>query len=204
MTYIYDIILNFQKNYYDFFEWQPQDKITNISKIAIYHVSDKDFLILKNNDVVVEEHFINTIKKDNKKQKKIMCIVSNNKKTIAILFNNKGVLLKRSSLIFEEEEEAIELSKNIKITNINYKKNIFHPYKNILRVEKEKKDTIISYIKKTNDISVLKYLHYNYYLEDSDNINFIKNKLIKDLSKEWNEKQKNIYKIVNILKNINI
>ena len=54
MNYIYDIVLNFQDNYYQFFEWSRTDKIKNISKISIYHVTDQDLLNLKYNQVIID------------------------------------------------------------------------------------------------------------------------------------------------------
>ena len=200
MTYIYDIILNFQKKYYEFFEWLPQDKIINIPKLAIYRVSDRDINILKNNEIQIKIDFL---KKSNKNKKKIMFIVTNNIISLALLLNNEGTLLKRSSLIFEEEEEVISLSKNLKPISITYLKNIHHHNKNILRLEKEKKDSITSFIKNNNDIFTLKYLYYDYFKRESDNINHIKKSLLKELSKEWNGKQKNLYSTINILINTN-
>ena len=32
MDYVYDIVLNFQKEYYEFYEWKSSDKIINIKK----------------------------------------------------------------------------------------------------------------------------------------------------------------------------
>lgn len=46
MNYIYDIVVNFQKNYYEFFEWQKEDKIKNITRLPIYKVSDSDIQAL--------------------------------------------------------------------------------------------------------------------------------------------------------------
>ena len=73
MNYIYDIVLNFQDNYYNFFEWNREDKIKNIIKIPLYRVSDKDINILKNNIIKVSKEFINKIKIDNKNYKKLIC-----------------------------------------------------------------------------------------------------------------------------------
>ena len=41
MNYIYDILLNFQNEYYDFFEWNTNDQITHIKKIPIIKVSNE-------------------------------------------------------------------------------------------------------------------------------------------------------------------
>ena len=94
MNYIYDVALNFQENYYQFFEWNRHDKIKNIPKIPIYHIGDEDLLSLKNNKIKVNSTLINKIKEDNKKQQKIICLVSNQKITLGLLFNEEGFLLK--------------------------------------------------------------------------------------------------------------
>ena len=73
MNYIFDIVLNFHSNYYNFFEWNRTDKIKNIYKISIYHVKDNDLINLMYNKVKITENLINKIKEDNPKHKKIIC-----------------------------------------------------------------------------------------------------------------------------------
>ena len=34
MEYVYDIVLNFREEYYDFYEWHPTDRIINIKRVA--------------------------------------------------------------------------------------------------------------------------------------------------------------------------
>ena len=68
MTYIYDIALNFQDNYYQFFEWNKHDKIKNLSKLPIYHVTDEDILNFKNNKVKVDISTIQKFKEENAKR----------------------------------------------------------------------------------------------------------------------------------------
>ena len=140
MNYIYDIVLNFQDNYYNFFEWNRKDNVKNILKIPLYRVTDKDIINLKYNNIKIDNNLLNKIKKDNKNYKKIICLVSNGKITIGLLFNDEGYLIKRSSLIFEEEEEANEISQKLPITPINYIKNIKVKPQNKLRIEKEKRN----------------------------------------------------------------
>ena len=202
MNYIYDIVLNFQDNYYNFFEWKRNDNLKNILKIPLYRVSDKDIICLKYNKVKVSEYLINKIKNDNKRYKKIMCLVSNGKIAIGLLFNSDGKLLKRSSLLFEEEEESIEVSKHLPLTSVNYIENIKINYQNKLRLEKEKKGKLINYIKKTNNKTTLKYIYYEYYEKETESIIQIKNSLLKELSKDWTAKQNNLYKLIKILNKV--
>ena len=198
MNYIYDIVLNFQPNYYNFFEWNKKDKLKNISKIPLYHIRDKDILSLKNNEVCVSNDFINILNQDCL-TKKLICLVSNGKISLALMFSNNGNLIKRSSLIFEEEEEVINIAKYLPITKIEYIKNIPVNNHNKLRIEREKKEKIIKYIKETNNSLILKYLYYEYYETEKEDISLIKKSLLEELSKEWNIKHNKLYKFINML-----
>lgn len=199
MNYIYDIVLNFQDNYYNFFEWRREDKIKNIPKIPLYRVSDGDMMILKNNKVRVSQDFIERVKSDNKRYKKIICLVSNGKIAIGLLFDDGGKLLKRSSLIFEEEDEVIDNIRNLEVTSITYVENEKVEFQDKLRVEKEKKDILITYIKNMDDLWTLKYLYYEYYEVENDDIGLIKESLLGELEKDWDVKQNNLYNVVDML-----
>ena len=48
MNYIYDIALNFQKYFCEFYEWRREDKISNIRKIPLYRITTNDINTLKN------------------------------------------------------------------------------------------------------------------------------------------------------------
>ena len=201
MSYIYDIILNFHEHYYEFFEWRRNDKIKNIIKIPLIRVSDNDILNFKNNKIKVDKNFINKIKENNNKT---ICLVSNTKITIGLLFDNNGTLLKRSSLIYEEDNEVNNICKNLKTKKITYIENTPIPLKNKLRLEIERKDIILNYIKKEKDIQKLKYLFYEYFKKENNNINQIKESFIKELEQEWNQKQNNLYNLVKLLNRKNL
>ena len=51
MEYIYDIVLNFNDCYYEFYEWNSKDKIINVKKIPVYRINDIDYLSFKYNIV---------------------------------------------------------------------------------------------------------------------------------------------------------
>lgn len=199
MNYIYDIVLNFQDNYYQFFEWSRKDKIKNITRIPVYKVTDQDLNILKNNQVKISPIFLTQIKEDNKRYKKNMCLVTNAKLAIGLLFDNDGTLQKRSSLLFEEEDEVNQFGLTLETTKIEYLENIEKKPKNKLRIEIEKKDTLIHYITKINDEITLKYLYYEYFQEECTNIKEIKKNLKCELEKNWTKKQNNLYYLVTLL-----
>ena len=174
MTYIYDIALNFQDNYYQFFEWNKHDKIKNLSKLPIYHVTDEDILNFKNNKVKVDISTIQKFKEENNKRGKIILLVSNSIITIGLLFDLEGNVLKKSSLIYEEEDEANDIAMHLPLTKITYQEIIPINEENKLRIEIEKKETLIHYIKENQDKILLKYLYYEYFHRENNNLEQIK------------------------------
>ena len=158
MDYIYDIVLNFQEQYYDFYEWQPSDKIINIKRIPIYKITTNDYLNIKNNYVIIDK---STIPKPSK-----ILLLTNEIEVMGILLDNYGKVLKISSLLFEEADEVLEDKDDIKQINIKYK---IIKKKNISLISRhniEKKRYVDTYLKKINilkDEYLLKYLYYDIY-----------------------------------------
>lgn len=199
MTYIYDIALNFQDNYYQFFEWNKHDKIKNLSKLPIYHVTDEDILNFKNNKVKVDISTIQKFKEENTKRGKIILLVSNSIITIGLLFDLEGNVLKKSSLIYEEEDEANDIAMHLPLTKITYQEIIPINEENKLRIEIEKKETLIHYIKENQDKILLKYLYYEYFHQENNNLEQIKEYLLNEIEKNWTKKQNDLYHLVALI-----
>ena len=159
MNYIYDIVLNFNKEYYSFYEWNRKDNIINVKKIPLFLVDNECFNIMKYDNVCVSKDFINVIRDKTytytRSKLGPSLLISNEKEVIAIMFNENGNLIKRSSLTLDEEEEVL--------------------------------DEIVN-----NDIN-LKYLYYDYFEKDEDNIKDIKDKLIKEIKNNWNKRLNKFY-----------
>lgn len=192
MNFIYDIVLNFNKEYYHFFEWNKKDNLINIKKIPLFLVDNSIFKKLKYDNVIVSNGFINLINEKTytytKNKIGPSCLVSNGKEVIGILFNIKGKLIKRSSLILEEEEEVLDEIVNDSIFNISIVNCTPGEIYNVNRIQRDKQNYLIKYIKKESDFLKLKYLYYDYFEKDEDNINNIKNKLIDEINNNWNSK----------------
>ena len=111
MNYIYDIVLNFNKEYYNFFEWNKRDNIVNVKKIPLFLVNNDTFKMFKYDNVTVCDSFINLIKDKTYTYSRVKlgntALVTNGKEVIGVLFNDKGNLIKRSSLLLDEEEEVL-------------------------------------------------------------------------------------------------
>lgn len=162
MKYAYDIVLNFNFDYYDFYEWNKTDKIINIKKIPLYRVSKDDYNSIKYNDVVI----------DNKIED--IFLITNTLEVMGVMLKN-GRVIKKSSLLLDEEDEILDSMGDIKITEIIFKNNIYKERIIVSRNNIEKKkyiDTFFKNINKNNDEYLLRYIYYDLFnCEDSiDNI----------------------------------
>ena len=206
MNFIYDIVLNFNKDFYNFFEWNKNDNIINVKKIPIFLIDNDTFTSMKYDNVIVSKDFIDLIRDKTytytRSKLGISCLISNNKEVIAVLFNDNGNLIKRSSLMLDEEEEVLDEIENDSLYIIIIIKRRKVNIENVNRNIKEKKDFLIKYInEEKNDIN-LKYLYYDYFEKDENNIKIIKNDLIKEIKNNWNKKLNNFYDTVKIFKKI--
>ena len=182
MNYIYDIVLNFNKKYYSFYEWNRKDNIINVKKIPLFLVDNECFNIIRDKTYTYTRSKLGP-----------SLLISNEKEVIAIMFNENGNLIKRSSLTLDEEEEVLDEIVNNEIYNIPIIKHTKVNNDNVTRSIREKRDFLLKYISnEKNDIN-LKYLYYDYFEKDEDNIKDIKDKLIKEIKNNWNKRLNKFY-----------
>ena len=207
MNYIYDIVLNFNKEYYNFFEWNKKDNIINIKKIPCFLINDKTLHILKYNNVIVDMSFIELINSKtiaySKQKLFISCLVTNGKEALGLLFNDRGVLLKRSSLLIDEEEEVINETNDYKLYNIPIIKYETILVRNVNRRQKDKMQFLSNYINKEKNTINLKYLYYDYFEKEEDNVYNIKKNLLYEINNNWNNKLDNLFTTAKMFNKIN-
>ena len=184
MDYIYDIVLNFQNHYYEFYEWHKDDKIINIQRIPIYKIKNKDYQTIKNNYVTITNQKILLHK---------LLLLTNGFEVMGILINKKGKVLKKSSLIIEESDDILKYHKKFKKSEINYIINNYDYSTNKTRIIIEQEKYIRNFFKSIDqekDKYKLKYLYYDIYKIDEENIKKIYNNLLnlskKDMSLLYN------------------
>ena len=190
MDYIYDIVLNFHHNYYDFFEWKPTDKLINIKKILVYRVNDKDYLSLKYNDVILERSLL-------PKQIKVF-LVTNGVEVMGILLDSEGKIIKRSSLLLDESDEILEDKDEIKQLTIKYKTNKLKQHSSESRIITEKSNYLKKYFSKLDlekDEYLLKYIYYDIYNEEEENIKKVYKRLTELMKKDINKIYDSIKKV---------
>ena len=107
MTFVYDIYVNFQTIYYDFYEWNKKDKIMHIKKIPIFEVKNDIFQKMIIHENKIDETSFELIKNKTeifKKKRKISAVLfTNNQDIIAVLLNSSGKIIKKSCLLVEDE-----------------------------------------------------------------------------------------------------
>ena len=209
MCYVYDIVLNFNSELYDFYEWSNDDLIYHIKKINLIRVDSKIYNEIFDNIVIFDNDFLLSIFNkceyyDNRKIDSIpyAFLLTDSYRVIGITLDNTGKISKYSSLLLEEEEDVLDLCYKLGIVNIKYK--IIKKREKIEFYTREEKK-IIKYIK--NDLTVnynkknfskLKYLYYEYFNKESNDIKQIYHELMDELDKKINHKQYNLYNLIKL------
>lgn len=206
MRYIYDIVLNFEKCFFEFYEWEKNDNIINIKKIPVFFVNNETYKIIKHNSVTVNIEFVDKLRDKTFTYNKIKvgpsCLISNGMEVIGLLFNDKGDVIKKSSLLIDEEEEVLEEITDSDVYVIDIVKSRKIKKDNFNRRDSERRDFLINYINKENNVSNLKYLYYDYFELEENDSNIIKDKLTNEIKNNWNKKFNSFYETVKIINKI--
>lgn len=210
MNFIYDIILNFNDDLYEYFEWEIQDEIIHVKKIPIFKLNKKDYYNIKNNVVVFDHDFLVKISKQNQLYKNnkskhfdYICLIAYEEEAIAIRLNNKGKVIQKSHLIIEEERCILKALNRIEISTLNYE--IFENFKKnpyLTRRENEDIKTVIKEITKlykSNEINKLSYLYLECFNMPEKNIDKIFHLLKTEVTKnpEAFNKAMDFFKLIN-------
>lgn len=127
MKHIYDILVNFKTEAYEFYEWTNEDEIKHIKTILAIKVKDSCIYDFLNNNVKVQEDFLKKIKGNTKfyrgriiKEIDYACVIYNEDIALAIEFNSEGLITGRSKLLFDESDDIVSCGKKEVIYEIDY------------------------------------------------------------------------------------
>lgn len=207
MTYVYDLVLNFNEILYDFYEWDRNDSYFHIKKISVIRVDSKTYNEIIDNKIRFnDDYFINIFNKceyyDKKKIKTFdyVFLLTDTYRTIALMLDEELNVIKYSSLLLDEEEEVNEISSRVPLIKLEYNIIEKHSFSNLTRYEKR----ILNYIEKdlhksykNKDLNKLRYLYYEYFNEESDDLEEIYKSLIESLEK-YDVKHNNLYKLIKL------
>lgn len=207
MTYVYDVLLNFNKEYFDFYDWSSKDDVKYFRKIPVIVIESSDINNLINKEIQVPEDFLNLIKNKYElyeginEQGKYLVLFTDLKKVIGICFNDNGNNVKISSLTLEEEDSIIEmcyfdnkLEFEYQILKIKYV-NKFLTRKEI----KKKKDLIqeFNYCFNKNNNNKLLFYYYEYFNKQIENPKEAYDLLIESLN-DYNEKHNKLFELLSL------
>lgn len=207
MAYIYDILLNFNKELIEFFEWEENDKIKYIKKIALFKIKKPILKDIINNEITLENNFLDKVSsyEINGLESYKSCLLTDGEMGLGILIKNNKII-SYSRLLLDEENEILEVSEKLDYTNINYK--IIKPKNNKInnltrkeQIMKNKLNTILDDLYNKEEREKLYYLYYEYTNKESKNINYIYTHLKQSL-KAFNNKHKYLLAILESVKKI--
>ena len=207
MNYIYDVLLNFNEKFYDFYEWNTNDRIIHIRKIPTFKIQTNQLYEIKNNIIQINKQFLKNI--NNKTEKfnnggilkiKYTALFSDGKDVLAVKFNKNGINYMKSDLAIDEQDEIIDIIKFQKEITLEYKtikkqNNKFFK----TRFEIENENYILNELSKIynkKEIEKLNYIYLECFGKIEPNINKALNKIKKEIIKG----NDNFYKIFNIFK----
>lgn len=110
-----------------------------------------------------------------------MFLVTSGLEVMGLIIDNKGNIIKRSSLIFEESDDILNDRDLIKQIDLKYHINHIHKTRLMSRINQTKKQYInncFQNLDKQKDEYFLKYLYYDIYNLELDDIDKIYNDLI--------------------------
>lgn len=126
MKNIYDILVNFKKIPYEFYEWNKEDDVKHVKKMPSIKVSDSTLYDIFYNDAVVSKNFLDQIKDKTEiffgrtiKKVKYACVIYNDDVALSILFNDNGEIIGKSKLLFDEEEDVLKEDEPLKEIDYN-------------------------------------------------------------------------------------
>ena len=197
MNYIYDILLNFNEKYYDFYEWD--ENIIHVKKIPCIKISEDDMKIIFNNKVRINlKNILNKTEIFNNKNIN-GCIIYCNLFCMAIRLDKNGIVIERSSLLFEDMEDVLDINNEITKLDIEIIKEIKNNY--LIKEDNLINEYIIKEIEKlikNKEYSKLKYIFYECFNTKEDNIEKVINKINRTIKNDFLNYGGKIYNILKL------
>ncbi len=211
MLNVYDILLNLldSERVYEFFEWNTKDEIEHIKKIPMVKVNSHFLDTVTNHNIIIEKEFLNELYQatevyNNDKIGVIdyACLFTDGYKVIAVEFNAEGKSLFKSFLLLDEEEEILEVSNDIKIRTISYKKlKRKHKISYLTREEEYRKNYLLRELKiakKHSKYEKINYLYEEIYPTTSKTFEEKYQFLVEDISNHYRDCYNELFKILKL------
>ena len=187
MNYYYDILVNLEEDFYEFYEWEKNDPIIAIKKTPLFKVSHNVIVDFLTYDITLDEELtINLLEKTicKNKEKINALLISDTKTSLFLEINDNGKVIFKSKLLVEDENNINEIVNALRETNLKYQVGKKVLKNNLLRQTiKEQKLILMELngLKKNKDVDKCNYLYFelfhkiddDYEQEINDMINFL-------------------------------
>ena len=203
MNYIYDVVLNFQDELIEFYEWSSEDTIDHIKRIPIFRINHQNLNDLINKNITISNDFIQKIKNKTKCYRKTndlkySALFTDLNKVVGIEFTSDGNNICRSSLLLDEEETIILECRFDLVEKIYYQVNSIINKNFLTRQENKKRNYILKELEKvyeTNNIDKLNYLYKEIFNDTSLSFESKYLKLYKLIKDNYESKYNVLYDI---------
>ncbi len=208
MTYVYDILVNFNDELYNFYEWEETDAIEYLKKSLLIKTNDFIFKKFVSSNIEVDEEFLSMIKNKTevsngniKEIIKYCTIITNGKSVMAFTFNGDGAIIEKSSFILEDELELLEIASDLKIKKITYKKllnkDVNHTF--LTREEKKKMHLILVELDSIKEEKEkIKYLYYEWFNKRPKSKNYYE-LLVSSINGNYTKKHEEFLCLLNMM-----
>lgn len=206
LNYYYDITLNFDmENIWEFYEWEEDDCFSYIKKIPLYRVSFETLKDFMTYSIKVDESFVlkNAHQTEIKGKDEIYAsfLISDTKNSLAVMLNEEGNVIALSKTLVEDDNNINEFMYTITEVKIPYQKLEKRKIRKSLRQEEKVKNlilvelnTLLSEQKKEK----LKYLYYEWFLKEEEDIHEMYAEMVEQLKKPINETLSRIYYLIRL------
>lgn len=205
MNYIYDILINLNDKYFDFYDWNEDDDVVHIKKTPIIRVDSFLLNKIKYGNVVLEKTILDKIYKktevfkNNKFNKyKYLCAVSDSNEALVVNLDSDGNVIGKSSLLIDEENDIIDLCDSMLVNNFEF--NIINNY-DCCEFKTRKELEVCDYIKKELDViddEKLKYLYFECFNEKECDIKKIFDKILFEIGNNFDLTNNKIYEFLKL------
>lgn len=210
MKKTYDILVNYQKIAYEFYDWNKTDDVKHIKVIPTFKVSDKCLQDFYNYDLMVDRTFLDMIKdkteifiKGLTVKEPYACVLFSSYSALSFKFDKQGNVIGKSNLLFDEADDIITAFYSLEETKINYKVTNMEKLNSFYtRYESKMIDDLINYLKQiqknSNDYET-KYIYFECFNKEIDSSKKAYEKLFNSVNKldfKVIEKLKNLMKVL--------
>ena len=206
MVYVYDTLINFSEDMYDFYDWEDTDEFLHIRRIPLYKVSKVDY-----NNFICKKNRINEEMMESIKDKTqvfsnrgveiidFACVITDGSGALALEFDESGVTKRKSKFLINEEMEILDMAKNLKEAKLKYEVISKNRNKNnMIRSERKVLNSILEELSSLkNDYEIIDYLYYEWFNKYDGNNKY--EKLVKDLKNKFTDKHLEFLDLLNLM-----